>query len=763
MSVFVLHWLKNCANLMNQSYNEIPDIISGAVHQPDRPPEERSNQLMNPKSVSLSTVEKRRLQVHLLKAIEQAVLVVDLESRILYWNRSAETLFGWSAKEVQGRQLTQVLGAPLLMETALANQELLRGGESWSGEISVQRRDGTSFMASVNASFIQGELRALIGFTGFSPDGSEHRQLEEANRLLAQAAALLSDAVDYEAPLTTLAQLAVPQIADWCAVHLVQDDGSIEQVAMEPAKMVNLQAANEWLHNHLPVDETDGIPAVLRSGEPILVSDVTADLLASAAAIKSYMIVPLITRPKTLGAITFVAAESGRRFDRRTLALAENLARHIAIYLEKARLYHESERLNAELELRVSERTSELSAAIAQLQQSEAMIQTLFRISNKLNVTLDVDAILDELAQEAIRIVHGESGFAGLRTREGMIVRKYFQRGVAIPFEFTWHSGSGIPGWVLEHKIPYGTSDATHDPVMQIELPINSDVHSIICTPILDSSGEVLGYFDIRNKLGGEGFTISDQEMLMALAPAASIAIQNALAYQERQARVAELNESSKQLQALAANLELAREEERTQIARELHDQLGQALTAMKFDLAWLSERLGKKDTSLAQKVKTITEQMDTMIKTVRRIATELRPGMLDDLGLAASIEWQARDFEKRTGIVCQVIVTGEDQAPARAQALALFRIFQEALTNVERHARANHIEVQMAATPDLLTLQIHDDGRGIQEQEIASPLSLGLLGMRERTKRLGGNFEIEGVPDDGTIVTVSIPVKPGT
>jgi signal transduction histidine kinase len=617
-------------------------------------------------------------------------------------------------------------------------------------------------MADVHASFIQGELRTLIGFTGFSPDGSEHLQLEEANRLLAQAAALLSDAVDYEAPLTTLAQLAVPQIADWCAVHLVQVDGSIEQVAMEPAEMVNLQAANAWLQNHLPIDETDGIPAVLRSGEPKLVTDVTTDVLASAAAIKSYMIVPLITSPKTLGAITFVAAESGRRFDRKALALAENLARHIAIYLEKARLYHESQHLNAELEQRVSERTSELSAAIAQMQQSEAMIQTLFRISNKLNATLDVDAILDELAQEAIRIVQGESGFAGLRTLGGMTVRKYFQRGVAIPFEFTWPSGRGIPGWVLEHKIPYGTSDAAHDPVMQIDLPINSGVRSIICTPILDSSGEVLGYFDIRNKQDGEGFTISDQEMLMALAPAASIAIQNALAYQERQVRVAELNESAKQLQALAANLELAREEERTEIARELHDQLGQALTAMKFDLAWLRERLGKKDASMAQKVKSITEQMDTMIKTVRRLATELRPGMLDDLGLAASIEWQARDFEKRTGIVCEVIVTGEDQPSARAQALALFRIFQEALTNVERHARANHIEVKMAATPELLTLQIHDDGRGIQEQEIANPLSLGLLGMRERTKRLGGNFDIQGVPDDGTIVTVSIPVKPG-
>jgi signal transduction histidine kinase len=312
----------------------------------------------------------------------------------------------------------------------------------------------------------------------------------------------------------------------------------------------------------------------------------------------------------------------------------------------------------------------------------------------------------------------------------------------------------------LKYKIPYGTSDAAHDPMIQQELAINTDVRSIICTPILDSVGEVLGYFDIRNKQDDEGFTISDQEMLMALAPAASIAIQNALAYQQRLATVAELKESSRQLQALAANLESVREEERTQIARELHDQLGQALTAMKFDLAWLTDRLLGKDAALGQKTKAVTAQMDTMIKTVRRIATELRPGMLDDLGLAASIEWQARDFEKRTGIVCAVSVSTEDLPLARAQSVALFRIFQEALTNVARHAGAQHIEVKLVATSEALTLQVHDDGRGIQAGEIVGLHSLGLLGMRERAKRLGGVFDIQGVPGDGTLVTVSIPLK---
>lgn len=246
----------------------------------------------------------------------------------------------------------------------------------------------------------------------------------------------------------------------------------------------------------------------------------------------------------------------------------------------------------------------------------------------------------------------------------------------------------------------------------------------------------------------------------MALAPAASIAIQNAMAYQQRLLAEVELKNFSEQLQALAANLESIREEERTEIARELHDQLGQALTAMKFDLASMSERLGHKDVELAQKAKAITSQMDTMIKTVRRIATELRPGMLDDLGLAASIEWQAHDFEKRTGIGCNLNLTAEDLGLTRTQSITMFRIFQESLTNITRHAHAKHVQVALTATSEKLTLQIQDDGRGIRSNEISGLHSLGLLGMRERATRLGGSFVIQGSPKSGTLVTASFPIK---
>ena len=191
---------------------------------------------MQPQPVILSADEKLRLQAQLLNGVEQAILAVDLKGRIVFWNRSAETLYGWSVDEVQGRNIVDVLAAPLLMESARANMGQLKRGEGWSEEFLVQRRDGTTFMVQVSASLMQNEPRPLISIIGISRDSTEHQQLQEANRLLAEAGALLVDVMDYQTPLTTLAQLAVPQLADWCAVHLLQADGSIEPVALAPAR-----------------------------------------------------------------------------------------------------------------------------------------------------------------------------------------------------------------------------------------------------------------------------------------------------------------------------------------------------------------------------------------------------------------------------------------------------------------------------------------------------------------------------------------------
>jgi len=371
-----------------------------------------------------------------------------------------------------------------------------------------------------------------------------------------------------------------------------------------------------------------------------------------------------------------------------------------------------------------------------------------------------VDEILDTLAQEAIRMVDGESGFAGLRTAEGMRVKKYFYQGQEIPFEHTWAVGDGIPGWVLKYKVPYGTSDAENDPLILRDLTVNKDVRSVICTPILDTVGEVIAYFDIRNKKTAEGFSINDQEMLLTLAPVASIAIQNALAYQQRMTTLTELEKSAKQYQELAASLEAAREEERINVARELHDQLGQSLTGIKYDLAWLSSQIGRTDETLEEKTKGILAQLNQTIQTVRQIAAQLRPGMLEDLGLAASIEWQVRNFEKRTGIQCSILLLEDDEKLPSEKSLAIYRILQEGLTNVAQHSETQQVEVSLRRSGDLVTLELQDHGKGISAEAISDSHSLGIMGMRERAQQLGGTFDVHGDPQNGTTLIVSFPIS---
>jgi PAS domain S-box-containing protein len=207
---------------------------------------------MTHEPLPLPIEEKLLLQTQLLDEVRQAILAIDLTGRIVFWNRFAETLYGWSWTEVQNRDITEILATPNMVESLRENFDRLERGEVWSGDYLVQRRDGTSFVTHVSASHIQSEQNTLIRIAGVSYDSAEHQQLREANRLLAEAAALLINAVDFETPLTTLAKLAVPQLADWCAVHLLQSDGSIEQVALAPAEMTKVKAAYDWLQNHLP-------------------------------------------------------------------------------------------------------------------------------------------------------------------------------------------------------------------------------------------------------------------------------------------------------------------------------------------------------------------------------------------------------------------------------------------------------------------------------------------------------------------------------
>lgn len=232
----------------------------------------------------------------------------------------------------------------------------------------------------------------------------------------------------------------------------------------------------------------------------------------------------------------------------------------------------------------------------------------------------------------------------------------------------------------------------------------------------------------------------------------------------ERKRAEEALVDSRNQLEALATRLQSVREEERTRIALEVHDVLGQALTVLKMDLCWIAKHLGDSTTqprfeSLHARVNSALGLIDSTLQSVREIATELRPGVLDQLGLAAAIEWQARTFQERTGIACDIVVRPHRILVSDEQSTALFRIFQEVLTNVARHAQATTVRIRLEESDDHVSLQVTDDGRGIPEGAMTGPRAFGMLGMRLRAQQQGGELTIRGKPGAGTTVIVRIPL----
>ena len=217
------------------------------------------------------------------------------------------------------------------------------------------------------------------------------------------------------------------------------------------------------------------------------------------------------------------------------------------------------------------------------------------------------------------------------------------------------------------------------------------------------------------------------------------------------------LKESEDKLRRLAAHLISVREEERAHIAREIHDELGQVLTGIKMEVGWLQKRL--KEPQLLEKTDSMSKLIDSTVQTVRKIATGLRPEMLDDMGLIAAVGWQAKEFQKRTGIRCRAKLPPEVKFDIDIST-TMFRIFQEILTNVARHSRATRVDIELLLSPDRVGLEVVDNGVGIADEDLNGKKSLGLLGMNERALLFGGEVKITGTPGHGTRVSVSIPMK---
>ena len=215
----------------------------------------------------------------------------------------------------------------------------------------------------------------------------------------------------------------------------------------------------------------------------------------------------------------------------------------------------------------------------------------------------------------------------------------------------------------------------------------------------------------------------------------------------------------SEQMRTLAGHLQTVREEERMRIAREIHDELGQVLTALKMDLSWIKQQLPAERMDLIQKAQSDLDLIGTAVQSVKRICTDLRPGILDTLGLGAAVEWKADDFERRNGIHCSVLIEPEDLTIDKDRTTALFRIFQEALTNIAKHAHATEIHASLIKDDEQIVLEVSDNGVGIRAEHLNKPNSFGLLGMRERVIPWNGTVTIGKAGSRGTVIQVVVPM----
>ena len=258
-------------------------------------------------------------------------------------------------------------------------------------------------------------------------------------------------------------------------------------------------------------------------------------------------------------------------------------------------------------------------------------------------------------------------------------------------------------------------------------------------------------------KLGADDYILKTN--LVRLPSAISKAIENKMMQKEKQVAEKETKELNEQLRSLAAHLQDVREEEQARIAREIHDELGQILTAIKMDISSATRKLADtSDESITILSRTL-KMVDETVRTVRRIASELRPGILEDFGVIAALEWQSQEFEKRNDILCDFSCSIDRLTIERNISIGLYRIYQEALTNIARHAEADMVTSSLVREVDNLILTISDNGNGFDPLEVKSKKTLGLLGMKERALIMKGELLIQSMPGTGTTITITIPL----
>lgn len=607
------------------------------------------------------------------------------------------------------RSETRFSGPPLLHEHDVISgvSVIIRGTERPFGVLGAHTTQLRSFTGE-DANFLQTVANVLGEAIARQRAEAALRTLTvRLDRALAEAELLntIASHTSGESDLGRLLSTALNHLRRVVAftggsIALVEEDALVIRAAAGP--FADQARGQRVAHN-------DG-PSwwVIDTGQPFLAGDLKATGRTATTPIRAYLAVPLIWREQIFGLLEVDSTEPNV-FG----ASDENLLQRVATVLSGSIQLAE---LHGLLEQRVLERTAELQAANEKLQASEHLLAEAQSIAELGSWHWDILANRVTWSDELYRIYGQVPGvFEGTYENFLASVHPYDRPMVDSIIHQALHDHQPF---TFDHRVvrPDGSERTLH---ARGEVALDTDGRPLSLTGV-------------------------------------------ALDITARKAIEDELRASREELRRLSSHLEAAREEERTRIAREIHDELGGAMTSLKMDVSRLQRNAASLTPELLlERTAAMTQLINDTIKTVRRIATELRPGVLDDLGLVAAIEWQLQEFGARSGLECQLIVQVDEIELDANRSTAIFRVFQETLTNVARHAEATRVIVALEAEDHHVVLRVEDNGRGIAPQDLAGGRSLGLVGMRERVRLLAGELTIDGAPGQGTTVRVRIPLKP--
>lgn len=524
---------------------------------------------------------------------------------------------------------------------------------------------------------------------------------------------------------------------DICGLGLVDEE-------QDELYLLATRGLAEEARSRLPLNTEKSITvAAARSGELIYAPDVREEprYMMVEAATRSELAVPLKVQDRVIGVINIESAKVDA-FSQSDARLLSTLATQAAVAIENVWLYEAvqrelTERKRAEEEIR--RRTRELEALNA--------------IGYAITSTLDLQTVLTLITDRTIRLIGVEA--TSLLLCDQANQELWFAAGSGAHADSMLGKrlgmGQGVSGWVAQHGEPALIPDVSKDPrwFSGFDKEVDFTTRSVLCVP-LRSKGQTIGVIEAINKVDGS-FDREDSWLLSSLAAPAVTAIENARLFEQ-------VHAGREQLQALSRRLVEVQEAERAHIARELHDETSQALASLLLGLSLLEREADRPKNVIARAVE-LEALTEDMLENLHRLAMNLRPAALDHLGLVAAISQYVTTFEHQYGVAIQfeAVSFGDERLQPEVET-ALYRIFQEALTNVARHAQAAHVDVLLERRDDHVIAIIEDDGIGFDPEAALQSGRLGLFGMRERVEMLGGTMVVESAPGTGTTVLVEVP-----